>query len=170
MTPSALFGRRLLAGAVVLFVLASLAPGGQVSRASAFESWCFDDPVLVVAGQSVHFALGVPEGHRRLIRGSTLTVTVPSNVSVQLSGTNARSFPLAVSIVRDESWNGHGAVPVSATAVIQGPHGVPTALKAWGSNGTFSTMHTATTGTAMKVDAGVWPSFGSAASNAGRTR
>jgi hypothetical protein len=170
MTPSALFGRRLLGAALALFVLTSLTPGGRVSRASAFESWCFDDPVLVVGGQSVHFALGVPEGQRRLIRGSTLTVNVPSNVSVYLAGTNAKNFPIAVSIVRGTAWNGHGAIPVSATAMVHGPHGVPTALKSWGSRGTFNTMDIATTGTTMQVQADVWPMFGSTTSTASLTR
>jgi hypothetical protein len=170
MTPFALVGRRLLAAAVALFVLVSLAPGGQVSRASAFESWCFDDPVLVVGGQSIHFAPGVPEGQRHLIRGSTLTVTVPSNVSAYLAGVNAKNFPLTVSIVRGNAWDGRGAIPVSATATVYGPSGIPTALKAWASSGGLSTMTTATTGVPMTVAVGVAQTFGSTTSTAGRTR
>jgi hypothetical protein len=168
-----LLRRRFLGVTLALLIMAGIAAGTGASRASAFEAWCFDDPVLVVGGQAIHIDLGVPVGQRALIKGSTLVVTVPTNVATYLAGTTAYNFPITVTIIRNGSWSGSGSIPVTATGVVYGPAGVPTAIKAWGSSGTLAAMTTATTGTPMTVTLGVQPSFGSTTrttSTARRTR
>src|SRR5262249_6854320 len=96
----------------ILLALAALALTLlRLSRpAAAGEFWCWDDPTLVVGGQTVHLSLGVPVQHRGLAHGSALTVTVPANVSAHLTGTNARNFPLTVTLVQDGQWSGAGAI------------------------------------------------------------
>ena len=97
---------------------------------SADLVWCWTDPVLVINGKVVNIKVGVPEAQRHSAK-SSLTVTVPANVSAILAGTNAANFPVDVRLVQSGTYDGSGPIPVTATAVVAAPDETPSALTAW---------------------------------------
>jgi hypothetical protein len=140
---------------IVLVAAVSLALLATVVRpaapAAASWGWCWGDPTLVIAGQTVHIDLGVPIGDRGYIKGSTLTVVVPAGVDARLTGTNSPNFPITVTLVHSGRWSGAGAIPVSATAVVNAPSTVTTSQKAWQSNTGNTVQVTANGGSTLHV-------------------
>jgi hypothetical protein len=112
-----------------------------VARPARADDWCWADPTLVINGKTVHLDTGAPLPKKELIRASTVVVTVPVNVDAHLTGVNAPNFPMTVQLVRAGVWSGVGAVPVTATGVVDAPSDVPTAFKTWQSN-TGATVQT----------------------------
>lgn len=137
--------------------------------ADASVAWAWDDPVLVIAGQTVHVDVGVPADFRTVVTGSTLTVVVPENVSATLAGVTATSFPITVSLVRAGTWDGHGGVPVAAVATVVGPKGVPAGLRAWQSGAAWSAETYGHTGQELHLAFTVQPSGGWTTAAAART-
>jgi hypothetical protein len=152
--------RRLFIVIAALMVTAAATVAAPARPADASWGWCWDDPTLVIGGQAVHIDLGVPADQRSLIKGSTLTVVVPSNVTAYLAGTNAAYFPITVTIVRSGTWNGVGSIPVTAKGVVNGPSTVATGIKAWQAGATWSKVAYGTGGSPMSLAFGVAPSSG----------
>jgi hypothetical protein len=142
-----------LALAGMMLAVGALAP----TPTAAGWVWCWSDPTLVIDGRVVHIDVGVPVDDRQQVTGSTLTVTVPANVTAHLSGVNAENFPITVTLVRGGPWNGKGDIPVTATAVVSAPAGVPTALWAWQAGGGVDTITHGTAGKEMTLSFGVAP-------------
>ena len=119
--------RRILLGLVVAVAAVVLYP---TDRASA-EDWCWNDPTLSINGRAVHFLIGAPLPKRELVRNSTLTVVVPSNVTANLAGAGVQNFPMSVTISSTGlPWSGIGPILVTATATVTVTPDVATRFRA----------------------------------------
>jgi len=120
--------RRFLLALVLLPILAL-----GLSRAPAAHAdliWCFDDPVLVVNGTPVLLKVGVPLDRRGAVVSSSLTVTVPENVTAHLAGASITNFPIAVTLTRSGVYSGVGPVPVSVAGLVVASTASPAILQA----------------------------------------
>jgi hypothetical protein len=127
-------GRTILA-AIGAVMLAGLAMTLRPVPALGDWIWCWDDPTLTVNGLTAHINTGVPWDQRSLVTGTSLVVTVPTNVDAQLSGTNAAQgtgiLGTTTQLVRSGTYSGVGPVPVFVTAIVNGATGIPVKLSVW---------------------------------------
>ncbi len=144
-------GASLMALALGVLASVALAPATP-TRA---DDWCWNDPTLSINGRTVHIDVGAPVDKRTLVHASTIVVTVPINVDAQLTGTNSPNFPTDVTLVRAGTWSGSGAVPVTATAVVDVESDVPAGLKAWQSNSGATWQTSGMGGVTMTLSFGV---------------
>lgn len=116
--------RKLFTVSAAAAMLLGSAAFQQLGYAAAEEFWCFDDPTIHVNGQVVHVTVAVPQDSKRSVQDVRLVVTLPENVEVKLDGPAGRpAGPLhtITTIVRSGSYNGSGAVPMTATATVDAP-------------------------------------------------
>jgi hypothetical protein len=126
---------RLTHTMVAALLLAAIGLVRGPAPALADWVWCWDDPTLTVNGRVVHINTGVPTDQRKLIEHVVLTVVVPEGVSANLSGVNAAqgtgSLRTITVLQYAGTYSGSGPIPVTVTATVSGPAGVPTMLSAW---------------------------------------
>jgi hypothetical protein len=147
--------RKLSAVSLAALMLMAVAVVQPPTRASAGASWCWGDPVLVIDGKTVHIDVGFPLDQRSFVTTSTLTVTVPANVTASLNLTNAANPSVKVTLVASGTWSGAGPVPVQAEAVVHATQRISTGLKAWQASGGPLAESYGTSGTPMTIRFGV---------------
>ena len=110
----------LLAAALVI----GLAPGGV--RGAAYETWCWDDPVVVVDGQLIDIRVGMPPEHVPTMRSTTLTVVIPRNVTGAVVVDDISAFPMTTTVSpTGPVWNGRRSLPITVHATVTAPATYP---------------------------------------------
>ena len=105
------------AAPVSLFLIA-IAPL-LAERARAYETWCFDDPLISVGGRLVDIQVQIPVGNLATMRATTLTVVIPRNVSGGVLVDDISAFPMTTTISRTgPSWNGLGGLPITVVVDV----------------------------------------------------
>jgi hypothetical protein len=104
--------RRLLLAAVLISILATTVVG----RARAYESWCFDDPVVDINGHPVTIAVGVsgtPTVIDTTVQRAEVRIVVPKGVRVKTVGKTHMYFAETVRVIQTATpWQPGTAVPV----------------------------------------------------------
>jgi hypothetical protein len=116
--------RKLFTVSAAAAMLLGSAAFQQLGHASAQTGWCFDDPTIHINGQTVHVTVAVPMSSKKSVQDVRLVVVLPENVDVKLDGPAGRpNGPLntITTIVRSGSYDGTGAVPMTAYAVVEAP-------------------------------------------------
>lgn len=99
--------------------------------AAAYESWCFDDPVISIGGRLVDVQVQMPVQNLLTMRSTTLTIIIPSNVSGQVIVPNLSAFPMTINISRTgPAWNGRGGLPVTMLTNVTATTNYPVRLVA----------------------------------------
>ncbi len=120
--------------------VALLAAGSWHARsASAFDVWCYDDPLVSINGRIVDTQVGVQaplQTAQSAVQAATITYILPSNVSASLIASTNWVFPENVVFQNSApAWNG-GAIPVTIQVSFQATStlnaGVTTATMAMG--------------------------------------
>jgi hypothetical protein len=101
---------RVIIAALMLLALATaLMPG----RATAYEIWCADDPIVSVGGHLVDIQVQMPLDKLLAMRSTRLTVHIPRNVSGFVVLDDISAFPMQTTVVAgDPPWAGSGPLPV----------------------------------------------------------
>ncbi len=155
---------RLLA--IALAAITALAT--SVTGSSAYESWCFDDPILEIAGSEMRIVVGVmgtPEQVQRMVKSAEVTVIVPAGVTVTVLERTAEYFKEKVKVRRSpEVWSGGTGVPVLVEVRFHAKQELPArATVTFGGaiaelTGTTSgLLSTSLVGPAPAMPAVVWP-------------
>ena len=104
--------------AVLLVGLAMLvARPAQTAQAS--EWWCWDDPVLLVDGQVLHIAVGVPRAALANVTVADLVITVPAGVEARLTGTPEPRFAQTLRVVQGPAISRGAPVVITATVTVR---------------------------------------------------
>jgi hypothetical protein len=113
-----------------LALLLVLVPG--LGRpAAAYESWCFDDPIISIGGRLVDVQVQMPIQNLLTMRSTTLTIIIPSNVSGYVVVPNLSAFPMTIKISRTgPAWNGRGGLPVTMLTNVTASSDYPVRLTA----------------------------------------
>lgn len=102
----------------VIALLAALALP-FAGRARAYETWCFDDPVIAVGGRLLDIQVQMPVDNLLTMRSTRLTVVIPSNVSGAVLVDDVSAFPMQTVVSpTGPTWNGAGALPITITAAV----------------------------------------------------
>jgi hypothetical protein len=102
-----------------LALLLALAPafGG---RAAAYETWCFDDPVILVNGQLIDIRVGMPVTDVVTMRSTTITVIIPRNVAGAVVVDDVSAFPMQTTIsATGPAWSGKGSLPITVRVDVK---------------------------------------------------
>src|SRR5581483_2692403 len=87
---------------------------------AAFETWCFDDPVVSVNGNLVDIQVQLPLQYLLSMRRTTVTVVIPSNVRGAVVLNDVSAFPMTTTIAATgPRWSGSGPVPVTIVTSVQ---------------------------------------------------
>lgn len=116
---------RILPVLALVLALSSVAAlrGG---RAQAWESWCFDDPVIAVDGQLIDLRVQLPLAQLLAMRSTTLTVVIPSNVRGAVVLDDVSAFPMKTVVSpTGPAWNGKGTLPLTVTTSVSATAGFP---------------------------------------------
>jgi hypothetical protein len=107
--------RRILPVLVLLVALAPL----TARHAQAYESWCFDDPIISVNGRLVDVQVQMPVTSLLAMRSTALTVVIPRNVSGAVVVDDVSAFPMKTMIAATgPTWNGTGDLPITVVANV----------------------------------------------------
>jgi hypothetical protein len=105
-----------LVTALALAMVWAVAPA--LSRpADALDVWCWDDPVLEIAGQRVSVNIGVRQSDLSKVVGAAIVVTVPEGVNARVVSTDDHQFPSWVQIVHEGRGN-NGNIPVTVVNTL----------------------------------------------------
>ena len=89
----------------------------SAGHAEAYETWCFDDPVVSVNGRLVDIQVQMPSHKVSEMRSTKLTVVIPNNVSGSVVVDDVSAFPMQTTISpTGPKWDGSG--PLSITIVV----------------------------------------------------
>jgi hypothetical protein len=114
--------RRALLAALVLLCLASLTAG----RAQAYESWCFDDPIVAVNGRLVDIRVQMPVRNLLSMRSTTLTVIIPKNTTGAVVVDDISAFPMKTTVsATGPAWDGRGALPITVVTNVSAATSYP---------------------------------------------
>src|SRR4051794_16221173 len=106
------------AAALALCAIATIGRGDQ--KASAFETWCFDDPVVSVNGNLVDIQVQLPLLNLLSMRRTTVTVVIPQNVKGYVVVNDISAFPMTTTIsATGPTWSGKGAVTITVITNVQ---------------------------------------------------
>ena len=106
---------RRIAYAVLLVTLHVLL---ATHRVEAYETWCADDPVIMVGGRIADIQLQMPATQVAAMRSTALVVTVPRNVAGTVLIDDVSAFPMQTTILPlGPTWDGNGAIPI--TVIVQ---------------------------------------------------
>lgn len=106
--------------AALALALATVVAPAMSRPAAALDYWCWDDPLLEIAGQRVSINIGVRERDLNRVIGSVVLVIVPENVPVRLIKVDD-TFPVWVRIEqRGRATNGNIPVTVHNTLFARG--------------------------------------------------
>lgn len=122
--------KTLVAATLAALLFMTVVAAGHATRTFADESWFWDEPTLVLQGQSINISAGFPAAQESSVQHVYFEVTVPTNVSAHLINNGA--VPTTSILVRHGTYSGHGAIKVSVRAIVIGPRGMATGLKATG--------------------------------------
>lgn len=115
---------------LAVILLALFGSQAAARPVSAWESWCEEEPVVLVNGQPLIISVAVPQAALPLISGAAqIRVSVPAGVSASLIANDPRWFPDTVSFATSaRPWNGQGAVPVDIVLTLPGSQNFPVNL------------------------------------------
>lgn len=92
---------------------------GRSRAVEAAEGWSFDDPIIIVDGQLIDIRVQLPLTSLLTMRSTTLTVTVPQNVSAAVVVDDISAFPMKTTVSRTGPvWNGKGRLPFTVTTMV----------------------------------------------------
>lgn len=138
--------RGIVAALMLLALAASLVPG----RATGYEVWCADDPIVSVGGHLIDIQVQMPVDKLLTMRSTRLTVIVPQNVPGFVVLDDISAFPMQTTVVAgDPPWAGAGPVPVRVVVDVTAALSYPVRVAAKPVDlGTLLTGPTFATGTA----------------------
>jgi hypothetical protein len=95
-------------------------PAVQMTQhAQAYAEWCFDDPIVAVNGNLMDIRVTMPLANLLTMRNTSLTVTVPSNVSGAVILNDISAFPMQTTIAHNKTtWSGKGSIPVTIGVLV----------------------------------------------------
>jgi hypothetical protein len=140
---------------LVLTLALLLAVFPAVARhADAFETWCFDDPVVDINGQRVNIDIGVqgdPAHVSDSVRRAEVVIAVPKEVRTRLVSTTNQYFQEKVRFTTsDARWSPGQPVPVTVTVQFEATTTLPTAMVVT-MDGTTITRSSGTTSSGMSA-------------------
>jgi len=146
---------------LAIVVLLGLVVVRPAARVQADDGWCWDDPTLVLNGQTFHIDAGVPQAQRDGVTAVSITIMAPANVRAHLSGGTPDTLPTTVNLIRSPRRGGSTPAEVTITGVVTGRSGTQVGMRVWRQNASTGILaQTAgTTGHAMTltVDAPAGP-------------
>ena len=114
--------RGVLSSCAVILVTMLLFAG----RIEAYETWCFDDPLISVDGRLVDIQVQMPVSNVATMRTTTLTVVIPRNVGGVVLVDNVSAFPMTTTISRTgPTWNGGGDLPITVLVDVMADEPYP---------------------------------------------
>jgi hypothetical protein len=112
-------------------VLALALAAGPPPIIAAYDTWCFDDPVIVVDGQLIDIRVGMPPANVATVRRTTLTVVIPRNVPGAVVVDDISAFPMTTTVSpTGPIWNGRGPLPLSVRTDVTAASAYPIAVTA----------------------------------------
>ena len=119
---------RIIAAALMLLALAtSLMPG----RATGYEIWCADDPIVSVGGRLLDIQVQMPLDKLLTMRSTRLTVSIPQNISGFVVIDDISAFPMHTTVVAsDPPWAGAGPLPVRVVVDVTAAQNYPVRVTA----------------------------------------
>jgi hypothetical protein len=118
---------RILALAPLLaLALFTVGTTRQAAPADAFETWCFDDPIIIVDGQLIDIRVNLPLANLLTMRSTTLTVVIPSNVKGAVVLDDVSAFPMKTVVsATGPKWSGKGNLPITVKAHVTSTKAFP---------------------------------------------
>jgi hypothetical protein len=90
------------------------------ASAAAYETWCADDPIVSIGGQLVDIQVQMPVAMLATMRSTSLTVTIPRNVSGAVVVDDVSAFPMKTEVeAKAPSWSGSGPLPVTIVVTVE---------------------------------------------------
>ncbi|MGD9891063.1 MAG: hypothetical protein AB7R89_14240 [Dehalococcoidia bacterium] len=112
--------------ALVALLLAIVATAPSVNDATAYETWCADDPIVVVDGHLLHIQVQMPLAELLAMRSTRLTVVIPQNVGGFVLLDDISVFPMQTSVAaRGPIWAGTGPLPVTVVVEVDATKSYP---------------------------------------------
>ena len=106
----------------VLFVVIAVAALALSSpkRASAYDTWCADDPIVWIGGHLLDVQVQMPVNRVLTMRSTTLTIIIPRNVFGFVLVDDISAFPMKTTVQPSgPHWNGKGSLPITIVALVQ---------------------------------------------------
>jgi hypothetical protein len=117
--------------ALVALLLAIVATASAVNDVTAYETWCADDPIVVVNGRLLDIQVQMPVAELLAMRSTRLTVVIPQNVSGFVLVPDISAFPMeTVVVARGPTWAGTGPLPVTLVVEVDAAKSYPIRLVA----------------------------------------
>ena len=110
---------------VLLAAIAFVMSSALTSPTSAYETWCADDPVIVVGGRLVDIQVQMPLSHVATMRSTTLTVIIPRNVPGAVLIDDVSAFPMTTKVAPGPYWNGEGPLPITVVTQVSAEESYP---------------------------------------------
>jgi hypothetical protein len=118
--------RRALVALLLALLATIVTTSLSVDDATAYDTWCVDDPIVVVDGRLLHILVQMPLAELLAMRSTRLTVVIPQNVTGSVLLPDISAFPMETLVAaRGPHWTGTGPLPVTIVVEVKATKSYP---------------------------------------------